>query len=1456
MKKRKSDRVLRALAAFLLCAAVLSLFPAGLADSPAALHIGSAEELLAFAKSCSLDSYSEGLTVYLDCDLDLTGAGFSSIPTFSGVFNGGGHTVSGLSLTGPGSHVGFFRYIQAGGQVRNLNVSGTVAPTGSMSMAGGIAGTNMGSIIGCAFTGTVTGETSVGGVAGVNESTGTVSRCSSAGAVSGRHNTGGVVGLNQGLVDGCTNRAAVNVTAVDELPDLDTIDISLLNSTENVSDVTDTGGVAGISPGEIRDCTNYGTVGCERTGYNTGGIAGRQSGYLTGCLNYGAVWGRKEVGGIVGQAEPYMTVDTSKDAISRLYDEINTLHDLISKTLTDARDVSGSLSAGFTSVNSYTNAMATDADFVAERLSQVADATVANVNDIMSRVDYVMDNAGPLLTDLSSSVSDLTGSVQALEQVVKDLDIQGAMGEEYDESKYAPVAITCGTGGTVTADNTNPAAGATVALHASPQAGYRLVSLTVTERGGGNVPLSVVTEGLDYTFVMPAASGTTEVNSKARSVTVLAKFALLDPGDHTAALSGHTYTNRTERLSADTLAIGSRLYLDQTVLGGDNPSAAGSVQADSLGSLVTLRAAASPGYTLQAVTAVKNADGLPVAVTADPTGQLYTLTVPTGSSGAYEDVVVSAVFLNTAADTAGGTVTQAPYFLRRDSMMVINVSPASGYPLGSLTVTDSQGAPVAAEASVAGSLYTITVPDEQALTVSAAFRPTQIDVTSNPGGTVSALVSGDQVTLNIRYADGYALQDLTVTDGGGAAVAYRKQTDNGTVFTFPLPAGGYAAVRATFVHQTSGGTVAGALADLRADSARLSAASAGVSADVASLEDFFGYTYNSASGQWVKTGTSPDLTDETARTRLESLLLSLAENLGGTVSAGGAVMDDISTAVTVLTPYLTDAAGAANADLAAALSSLESAGDRLSAALTDAQNILSHLNALPDIRFPTLGDDYYTHLNSLSDNLKGLSGSMEALNQTALAGSVTLTGDLQQVNDQLSVVMLLMVDALDGVSDVDVGAILQDESDEDTPENHDGKVAGSVNYGAVSGDLNAGGIAGAMAVEYDFDPESDVTGFSDTTLTATYLTKCVLRSCVNRGTVSVRNDTVGAVVGLMELGSVIACQGYGRVRSESGDYVGGIAGQSHSTVRECWAMCRLEGADSVGGIVGQGYNVNDCVSLVLLDCAGECSGAVAGELPGGTWERNVFVSDTLAGVDGISYAGKAEPATYDSLLERTDLPDDFRRFTLTFRADGQVLAVLDFPYGGSIDPASVPAIPEKDGCWADWPDYDFTHLVFSDTLDAIYTSCTAVIEAAARRTGDDRPVALADGSFGPGGSVVLTPSADSVSLAGNMTLLEAWQAEITDLRSEDGTCLLRYRLPDAVHPGGSLRIYRLADGRWSRVSYTSDGSYAVFSVPGGQVTFCAVEVRSPALPWILGGGVLAAAAAALLLLRRRKRVRQ
>ena len=274
---------------------------AAAAEEGTTLRILRQKQFLDFAENCRLDSYSRNLSVVLLTDIDLTGVDFAGIPIFCGNFDGNGHTISGLSITQVGSNMGLFRYVDASALIQNLTVSGEIIPDGSRSAVGGIAGHNAGKVQNCFFDGTVSGSDDVGGIAGINAITGIIDGCHSKGVITGDHRVGGVVGNNLGVVRSCNNRSGGNTTAEENQVKLSDISLETITGSESVSTVTDIGGIAGTSSGIIRQIKNRGNVGYQHMGYNVGGIAGTQTGYLYKCENFAQVYGRKEVGGIVGQ---------------------------------------------------------------------------------------------------------------------------------------------------------------------------------------------------------------------------------------------------------------------------------------------------------------------------------------------------------------------------------------------------------------------------------------------------------------------------------------------------------------------------------------------------------------------------------------------------------------------------------------------------------------------------------------------------------------------------------------------------------------------------------------------------------------------------------------------------------------------------------------------------------------------------------------------------------------------------------------------------------------------------------------------------------------------------------------------------------------------------------------------------------------------------------------------------
>lgn len=886
--RKKID--IRHLAAALLAALMLlACLPVTQADAAGnTIHISSEAELRDLAASCTLDTWSRDKNVVLDSDLTLADPSFLPIPAFGGSFDGQGHTIHNVSITDSLSPAGLFGVVQAGGSVRSLHVVGTVTPSGDGRSVGGIAGENNGAIEKCSFTGTVSGQVYVGGIAGHTGASGSILACETRGAVIGDSMTGGITGYNEGLLADCTNSACINVESTDprlDLEDLDltlTPDLSKLGQANAGASAADTGGIAGYSAGTLSDCVNHGAVGYQHIGYNTGGVAGRSCGQLLRCRNDGSIAGRKDVGGVVGQIEPYIQMDASPTYLSELNRQLYELKSLTDQAANDAQDGAGDVSGRLNDMN-----------------------------------DYLKD-------------------------------------------------------------------------------------------------------------------------------------ALSDPQDPLAAITG----------------FGSRL------------------------------------------------------------------------------------------------------------------------------------------------------------------------------------------------------KDLN----------------------------------------------------------------------------------NSASGS----------------------------------------------------------------------------------------------------------------VDTVADDLRDINSKFNEVSNTVLA-AISAAGNPASV-----------------ISDGSQGNI-----DKITL----GKTSACTNSGAVSGDVNTGGIAGSIAIEYELDPEDDVSANLDGEYRRQYEYRAVVQQCANTGAVSAKRSNTGGIAGRMDLGLIISCESYGSVESDSGSCVGGIAGLTAATVRSSYAKCTLSGKKYVGGIVGSGVaeksdgsasTVTGCWSLVDITGCQQYEGAVSGA-DTGTFTDNYFVSDTLAGINRQSFAGRAEPVSFDTLAAAEGMPGGMTTFTLSFVSGGKVLTSRTFSYGASFDSSVYPPLPEKDGIYAHWDRTDLHGLHLDTVVTAVYDALLPTLSSEQTRE-DGRPIILAGGDFNDGDTMAataltLTPEefhaadgsfADRAAnwfsylkdgqlppLTVNRRVAEQWRVSLPDDGQETHT--LRY-LPsqDASH----LRLYVNDGDGWQAVSCDTVGSYLSFTAGGASPEFAVVTTASVWWPLAAAIAVCVAIVLAVLLGRRHRRRRK
>lgn len=871
MKKYLKKRIIPAgLSLILIIMTVISIMPINVSaeDSLNVIEISRVNELIEFANKCKYDSYSKDKIVKLTADIDVSGSDFKGISYFAGTFDGGSHIISGFNVDYKGSDFGFFRYIAESGFITNLNISGSINVTGSQKNIGGIAGVNKGVINESSFSGKVNASTATGAIAGYNHENAKIVSCTSDADILATNQTGGIAGVNDGLISSCTSKSRVNTQELDTTLDIGGVDVGTLNLTQNVIDRNDMGGIAGESTGIISDCVNYGKIGFAHTGYNVGGIAGKQSGKVITCSNEGEIYGRKDVGGIVGQAEP----------------------DIESEYLND------------------------------------------RVDDVQSSIDIINST----LNNMSSSMNNASSDVKSYTENIID---------QYKE--------------------------------------------------------------------------------------------LLD-----------------------------KL---QDKLNGNNDN------------------------------------------------------------------------------------------------------------------------------------------DEK-------------------------------------------------------------------------------------------------------------------------IEDF---------------------------------------------------VDDIS----------------------------------------------------KDIENSTVADDIHGVADTVDSEIRTIADSIERISAQIknIGNTVTETMDVVTSDDDY----------------------IEDISSADSAQNSDGVIAKSVNRGAVHGDINAGGIAGTMNVEYDVDPEYDLDITETTNVRLRSTVSDVVIYCINYGEVNSKKDCAGGIVGLQELGLVYGSEGYGTVKSETGNYAGGIAGNSASAITDSYSLCNVESEDYTGGICGKGYTMQNCISIPAILGDGEAKGSLAGIIESdGEVSTNIFVNDIYGGIDDINYSCKADSASYEAVMAMENIPDGFHRVTLVFKADGNVIDTKNIAYNANLGVSELPSIPDKDGYYAQWPENIVSKPILQNTV--VEAEYHVWIESVAGdiASQNDKPLFIAEGKFYDDNKITLS-KCDTDNLSGDIEYSYAWKMRGTDVKDK-GTKTCHFYIKNTS--GSSEVWYRdNADSGWVKADAKEHGSYMTAEIPY-EADFAVIHKQSSnMIYYICGGAAACIIVLAVIIIKKRKK---
>lgn len=214
------------------------------------------------------------------------GSNWTPIQGYAGTFDGGGKTITGLTINKSTMNVGLFASIEDKGTVKNLKLD-KVNVTAN-SNVGAIAGQNRGTIENCSVSGSVTGSSDnscVGGIVGWHYDASSITDCHSSATVEGIAYVGGIAGQNSAIITACYSTGSVTATK------------------NNTTGYSYAGGVVGLNNNAAILNACYATGNVKGDGKYVGGVVGDNVyNAVIACYATGSVTGASgSTGGVVGR---------------------------------------------------------------------------------------------------------------------------------------------------------------------------------------------------------------------------------------------------------------------------------------------------------------------------------------------------------------------------------------------------------------------------------------------------------------------------------------------------------------------------------------------------------------------------------------------------------------------------------------------------------------------------------------------------------------------------------------------------------------------------------------------------------------------------------------------------------------------------------------------------------------------------------------------------------------------------------------------------------------------------------------------------------------------------------------------------------------------------------------------------------------------------------------------------
>ena len=622
--------------------------------------------------------------------------------SFTGTFDGAGHTISGLyinssSISRADQGAGLFTRVGEGGTVRNLTVKAEIAPESLHGSIGSVVGRNNGGTISsCTGSVVVKGNadssvSSVGGVVGSSES-GTISSCIGSVYITGSvdSNVGGIVGLSEsGTIENCRNTGSINVTC------------------SNNRNMIGIGGIVGTTNGTVENCENTGNVTVKGYADGTGGIVGRANdgSTVSNCRNSGSIDGNQsQTGGIVGE---------NYGAVLKCYNTGDVCSDGTAGGVA-GRNVSDSNGPGRVENCCNTGDVSGSGD--------VGGVVGYNNNDSYSGNASIVKNCyntGAVSSGNSSNVGSVVGQI--------------ATGDVSD-CYYLDTSAAEGVGSVTEPDDTEVTnvVSKTTEEFASGEVAWLLQSGQVEQDKqvwgqqnlGDAASLPELTSEKNYS-VIQVTFKVSEEDTQPNTVYTNPRSTVTFPADPEAPegqafagwYNGNTKYESSATFTEDT-TLTAKFAEAYTVTVNGSYAAGTGAGSYFAGASVTVSAGARPGYRFAGWTA----EGVTLT---NASAETVTFDMPAGNvtlTASWDYIVLPSdpTYPPTMDEPENGAVTTSPSRPEEGDMVTITPKPDEGFEVDEILVKDENGKEIKVTQNPDGT-YTFTQPDGK-VTITVTFR--------------------------------------------------------------------------------------------------------------------------------------------------------------------------------------------------------------------------------------------------------------------------------------------------------------------------------------------------------------------------------------------------------------------------------------------------------------------------------------------------------------------------------------------------------------------------------------------------------------------------------------------------------------------------------------------------------------------------------------------------------------